>query len=76
MSSGFPRVYRSFEDFERTELRKLDHLYGSVDDMVDELLLAELDEDRGERDDGILFDRVSDFEQEEEEEEEEEEEDY
>jgi hypothetical protein len=63
MASGFPRVYRSFEDFERAELRKLDHLYGSVDDMVDELLLAELEEEgRDERDDGILFDRVSDFE--------------
>ena len=40
MSNGFARVYRSFEDFERAELHKLDHLYGSVDEMVDELFLA------------------------------------
>ncbi|MBK8479963.1 MAG: hypothetical protein IPL40_02130 [Proteobacteria bacterium] len=61
MQSTFPRVYRSFEDFERNELRKLDSLYGSVDDMVDELVLAELDDDGGRGDeDGILFDRVDD----------------
>lgn len=55
--SMFPRVYRSFQEFERSELRKLDHLYGSVDDMVDEMLLSELDDEpRGRRDDGILFD--------------------
>ncbi len=61
MAKIFSRVYRSFEDFERNELRKLDHLYGSVDDMVDEMLLAELEEDSGRKeDDGILFDRVDD----------------
>lgn len=61
MQSTFPRVYRSFEDFERNELRKLDSLYGSVDDMVDELVLAELDDDGGRGDeDGILFDRIDD----------------
>jgi len=59
--SLFPRVYRSFEEFERSELRKLDHLYGSVDDMVDEMLLAELEEEVAERDDGILFDDPEDF---------------
>jgi len=59
--SMFPRVYRSFQEFERAELRKLDHLYGSVDDMVDELLLSELDDEpRGRRDDGILFDDPED----------------
>jgi hypothetical protein len=63
----FPRVYRSFEDFERSELRKLDHLYESVDDMMDELLLSELDDEaRGRRDDGILFDEVEETEDEEE----------
>lgn len=64
MANVFPRVYRTFEDFERSELRKLDHLYGSVDEMVDELLLAELDEAASERrpdDDGILFDDPEDF---------------
>jgi hypothetical protein len=66
MANPFPRVYRTFEDFERAELRKLDHLYESVDDMVDELLLAEMDgaDDRRSGDDGILFDEISDFEDE------------
>ena len=54
----FPRVYRSFEDFEKSELRKLDHLYSSVDDMVDEMLAAELDDEKREVDDGILFDHI------------------
>lgn len=57
----FPRVYSSFEEFERRELRKLDQLYGSVDDMVDELLMAEMEEEQSSSDDdGILFDRVDD----------------
>ena len=59
MATIFPRVYRSFDEFERSELRKLDHLYASVDDMVDEMLRAELDDEytpQGE--DGILFDRI------------------
>jgi hypothetical protein len=61
MASMFPRVYRSFDDFERNELRKLDHLYSSVDELVDEMLKAELDEDYGSSaDDGILFDRIED----------------
>ena len=61
MANMFPRVYRSFEEFERSELRKLDGLYDSVDDMMDELLLSELeDEDRSRRgrEDGILFDEI------------------
>lgn len=59
MATIFPRVYRSFDEFERSELRKLDHLYASVDDMVDEMLRAELDEDYGhQEEDGILFDRI------------------
>ena len=60
MASAFPRVYRSFEEFERSELRKLDQLYGSVDDMVDELLMSELEEEYAEREDGILFDSIED----------------
>jgi hypothetical protein len=57
----FPRVYSSFEEFERAELHKLDHLYGSVDDMVEEMLMAELEEEQSSSDDdGILFDRVDD----------------
>lgn len=54
----FPRVYRSFEEFERNELRKFDNLYDSVDDMVDEMLLAEIGDDEPQRDDGILFDDI------------------
>ena len=61
MAPRFPRVYRSFEEFERNELRKLEHLHGSVDDMVDELLAADHDEEsHGPVDDGILFDRIED----------------
>jgi multidrug efflux pump subunit AcrB len=40
MSSMFPRVYRSFDDFERSELRRLDHMYESVDGLLDEILAA------------------------------------
>ncbi len=58
MASMFPRVYRSFEEFERAELRKLDHFYESVDDMMDDVLLSELDDDRRRDDDGILFDDI------------------
>lgn len=60
MATMFPRVYRSFDEFERNELRKLDHLYNSVDDLVDEMLRAELDEEYAPSDDGILFDRIED----------------
>ena len=61
MASMFPRVYRSFEEFERSELEKFDHLYDSVDDMMDELLAAELEEDSSRRDDGILFDDIEEL---------------
>ena len=54
----FPRVYRSFQEFERSELRKLDELYTSVDEMVDEMLMAELDDERRSEEDGILFDEI------------------
>lgn len=36
MSMGFPRVYNSFAEFEREELRKLDSLRTTVDDMLQE----------------------------------------
>ncbi len=38
-----PRVYRSFEEFEREELRTLDKLHSTIDDMLDELFSDELD---------------------------------
>lgn len=44
-----PRIYHSFDELEQTELRKLDHLYGSIDEMVDQLLLSELDDLVNER---------------------------
>ena len=34
--SAFPRVYNSFAEFEREELRKLESLHLSVDDMLEE----------------------------------------
>ncbi|MEO6954499.1 MAG: hypothetical protein ABI321_22060 [Polyangia bacterium] len=32
-----PKVYRSFEEFERDELRKLDGIHLSIDEMLDEM---------------------------------------
>lgn len=43
MSNGFPRIYGSFAEFERDELRKLDSLNTTVDDMVEERFAEELD---------------------------------
>ncbi len=56
MATMFARVYRTFDDFERQELRKLDELYETVDNLVDEMLAEELEEDYPAREDGILFD--------------------
>lgn len=42
MSSGNPRIYTSFAEFEREELRRLDSLHTSVDDMVEERFAEEL----------------------------------
>ena len=44
-----PKVYRSFEEFERDELRKLDGLHVSIDDMLDEMFADELDFEPGAR---------------------------
>lgn len=41
--SAFPRVYGSFAEFEREELRKLDSLHTSVSDLVEERFSEELD---------------------------------
>lgn len=43
MSSAFPRIYRSFAEFEHAELRKLDSLHTTVDDMTEEQFAQELD---------------------------------
>jgi hypothetical protein len=42
MSLGFPRVYNSFADFEREELRKLDSLRTTIDDMLEERFAEDL----------------------------------
>jgi hypothetical protein len=44
-SNAFPKVYRSFEEFERDELRKLDGLHVSIDEMLDQMFGEELDFD-------------------------------
>ena len=36
MSFGNSRIYTSFAEFEREELRRLDSLHTSVDDLVEE----------------------------------------
>ena len=41
--SSFPRVYGSFAEFERDELRRLDSLHTSVSDLVEERFAEELD---------------------------------
>lgn len=41
--SAFPRVYGSFAEFEREELRKLESLHTSVADMVEERFSEELE---------------------------------
>jgi hypothetical protein len=44
MRNGFPRVYRSFEEFEREELNRLD-VGAPIDDMLGEMFAEELDFD-------------------------------
>jgi hypothetical protein len=58
MATLFPRVYRSFQEFESSELSKLDELYYRVDEMVDEMLRAEVEEEKGADDSTMLFDSV------------------
>lgn len=43
MSAGIPRIYTSFAEFEREELRRLDSLHTSVDDLVEERFAEDLD---------------------------------
>ena len=38
-----PRMYRSFAEFERDELRRLDSMHTSVDDMLEEKFNEELE---------------------------------
>ena len=48
-SNAFPKVYRSFEEFERDELRKLDGLHMSIDEMLDDMFHDELDFEPGSK---------------------------
>ena len=48
MRSAMPRVYQSFEEFEREEIRKLDSMGSSIDDMLGEIFADELDFEPGE----------------------------
>jgi hypothetical protein len=41
--NAMPKVYRSFEEFERDELRKLDGIHMTIDDMLDDMFADELD---------------------------------
>ena len=41
--AGIPRIYHSFDEFEREELRKLDSLHTTVSDMMEERFAEELD---------------------------------
>ncbi len=48
--AAFPRVYRSFDEFQREELRKLDSLHTTIDDMLEEKFSEELDFSGGDDD--------------------------
>ena len=39
---AFPRIYNSFAEFEREELRKLDSLRTTIDDMLEEQFSEDL----------------------------------
>ena len=45
-----PKVYRSFEEFERDELRKLDGIHLSIDEMLDEMFPSELPKNNNKTD--------------------------
>ncbi|ACY17083.1 hypothetical protein [Haliangium ochraceum] len=45
--AAFPRIYTSFAEFERDELRRLDSLRTTVEDMLDERFSEELEEASG-----------------------------
>jgi hypothetical protein len=47
MRGAFPRVYNSFQEFEREELHKL-NMTGAIDDMLGEMAVEELDFSTGD----------------------------
>jgi hypothetical protein len=42
----FPKVYRSFEEFERDELRKFNGFHASLDEMIDDMFGSELEKEK------------------------------
>ncbi len=44
-----PRIYRSYEEFERDELRNIDKLHSTIDEMLDHAFAEELDFEFGGR---------------------------
>jgi hypothetical protein len=45
MKNSDQRIYRTFEEFEREELRRMEAVGSSVDDMIDTVFGEELDFD-------------------------------
>jgi hypothetical protein len=45
MSYGDMKTYRTFEEFEREELRRMDGVGNSVDEMIDTIFNEEMDLD-------------------------------
>ena len=43
MRPYFRKVYRTYEEFEREELRPGDGLHRSIDDLIDDMFAEELD---------------------------------
>lgn len=43
MKYGDQKIYRTFEEFEREELRRADGMSTAMDDMLGEMLAADLD---------------------------------
>jgi hypothetical protein len=43
MTYGDQRIYRTFDEFEREELRRVDGLSAGVDDMLGQMFATELD---------------------------------
>ena len=49
MSTANPRIYTSFAEFEREELRRLDSLHTSVDDLIEERFAEDLEMSNGDQ---------------------------
>lgn len=57
------RIYRTFEEFEREELRRADSLGAAVDDLFDDMFNEELNFDRDTRRRSYHDDAASDDEE-------------